>query len=63
MTMAGQDRRRRLHPGDVLPFHRLGAAKYTRLGLPFSLADTPPADSALLQRVRDQFTAAGLTTC
>jgi pyruvate formate lyase activating enzyme len=46
---------------DVLPFHRLGAAKYDRLGIPFTLRDTPPPDAALLTRVRDQFTAAGLT--
>ncbi|MFF5232986.1 pyruvate formate-lyase-activating protein [Dactylosporangium sp. NPDC000521] len=47
---------------DVLPFHRLGAAKYDRLGIPFALRDTPPPDAALLTRVRDTFTAAGLTT-
>ena len=47
---------------DVLPFHRLGAAKYTRLGIPFPLRDTEPPGTALLERVRGQFTAAGLTT-
>lgn len=47
---------------DVLPFHRLGAAKYDRLGIPFALRDTAPPDGALLTRVRDRFTAAGLTT-
>jgi pyruvate formate lyase activating enzyme len=46
---------------DVLPFHRLGAAKYDRLGIPFTLRDTPPPDAALLTRVRDTFAAAGLT--
>ncbi|MET7423656.1 pyruvate formate-lyase-activating protein [Dactylosporangium sp. NPDC005555] len=46
---------------DVLPFHRLGAAKYDRLGVSFALRDTPPPDGALLTRVRDTFTAAGLT--
>jgi pyruvate formate lyase activating enzyme len=45
---------------DVLPFHRLGAAKYDRLGIPFPLRDTPPPDEELLRRVRDQFAAAGL---
>jgi len=45
---------------DVLPFHRLGVAKYEKLGLPFPLRDTEPPDAATLQRVRDQFTAAGL---
>ena len=45
---------------DVLPFHRLGAAKYTRLGLPFHLADTPPPDRTLIDRVVEQFAATGL---
>jgi pyruvate formate lyase activating enzyme len=45
---------------DVLPFHRLGAAKYAKLGLPFPLADTAPPDNALVERVRDQFRTAGL---
>ncbi|WP_433221550.1 pyruvate formate-lyase-activating protein [Dactylosporangium sp. CS-047395] len=47
---------------DVLPFHRLGAAKYDRLGIPFPLHDTPPPDSGLFNRVRDTFRAAGLHT-
>jgi pyruvate formate lyase activating enzyme len=47
---------------DVLPFHRLGAAKYDRLGIPFALRDTPPPDGDLLHRVRSRFTAAGLIT-
>lgn len=46
---------------DVLPFHRLGVAKYDRLGLPFQLRDTAPPDRDLLDRVRGQFAAAGLT--
>jgi pyruvate formate lyase activating enzyme len=48
---------------EVLPFHRLGVAKYAALGLPFPLADTPPADDALLSRVRGQFAEQGLTVC
>ncbi|MFC4999383.1 pyruvate formate-lyase-activating protein [Dactylosporangium cerinum] len=47
---------------DVLPFHRLGAAKYDRLGIPFALRDTAPPDATLLTRVRETFAAAGLTT-
>jgi pyruvate formate lyase activating enzyme len=46
---------------EVLPFHRLGAAKYAALGLDFPLADTQPPDPDLLERVRDQFRARGLT--
>ncbi|MFG1605233.1 pyruvate formate-lyase-activating protein [Actinoplanes sp. NPDC049265] len=45
---------------EVLPFHRLGAAKYAALGLPFPLADTPPPDGALIDRVRAQFRDHGL---
>ncbi|WP_433788592.1 pyruvate formate-lyase-activating protein [Actinoplanes sp. CA-252034] len=48
---------------EVLPFHRLGAPKYAALGLPFPLADTPPPDAALQERVRGQFRAHGLTVC
>jgi pyruvate formate lyase activating enzyme len=45
---------------DVLPYHRLGVAKYPELGLRYPLADTRPPDAALLARVREQFTATGL---
>ncbi|HWS32924.1 MAG TPA: pyruvate formate-lyase-activating protein [Actinoplanes sp.] len=46
---------------EVLPFHRLGAAKYAALNLPFPLADTPAPDAELLARVHAQFRAHGLT--
>ncbi|GGM77197.1 pyruvate formate-lyase-activating enzyme [Dactylosporangium sucinum] len=45
---------------DVLPFHRLGAPKYERLGIPFPLRDTPPPAADVVDRVRSQFHAAGL---
>jgi pyruvate formate lyase activating enzyme len=47
---------------DVLPFHRLGAVKYEQLGLRFPLADVEPPGAELLDRVRGQFTDAGLVT-
>ena len=47
---------------DVLPFHRLGVAKYERLGLRFPLAGVAAPDETLLNRVRDQFRDAGLVT-
>lgn len=47
---------------DVLPFHRLGAAKYDRLGIPFQPRDTAPPDRELLDRVRGRFAATGLPT-
>lgn len=37
---------------EVLPFHRLGVAKYAALGIPFPLPDTVPPDDALLDRVQ-----------
>lgn len=40
---------------DVLPFHRLGAAKYEALGLPFPLRDTPVPEPDLIRRVQEQF--------
>jgi pyruvate formate lyase activating enzyme len=48
---------------EVLPFHRLGQHKYAALGLPFPLADTEPPSAALVARVREQFTACGLSVC
>ncbi|GAA2383417.1 pyruvate formate-lyase-activating protein [Dactylosporangium salmoneum] len=48
---------------DVLPFHRLGAAKYQRLGIPFPLQDTAPPDPATIDRVRDQFRTVGVPVC
>jgi pyruvate formate lyase activating enzyme len=45
---------------DVLPYHRLGVAKYAELGLRYPLADTSPPDAALLARVRDRFAVTGL---
>ncbi|MFI8872360.1 pyruvate formate-lyase-activating protein [Streptomyces sp. NPDC055243] len=46
---------------DVLPFHKLGAAKYEALGLPFPLRDHPSPAPGLTERVRDQFRAYGLS--
>ncbi|MFI0087867.1 pyruvate formate-lyase-activating protein [Streptomyces bobili] len=46
---------------DILQFHKLGAAKYDALGIPFPLRDTPVPDATLVDRVRGQFRAQGLT--
>lgn len=45
---------------DVLPFHRLGAAKYQRLGIPFELADVPSPTAASVLEVRERFADHGL---
>jgi pyruvate formate lyase activating enzyme len=46
---------------EVLPFHRLGAAKYAALELRYQLAGTAPPSPELLDRVRGQFHGYGLT--
>jgi pyruvate formate lyase activating enzyme len=48
---------------EVLPFHRLGAAKYAALGIDFPLAGTEPPGAELVDRVRGQFRDRGLTVC
>ncbi|MFF5187463.1 pyruvate formate-lyase-activating protein [Streptomyces sp. NPDC000345] len=45
---------------EVLPFHKLGAAKYDALGVPFRLRNTPTPGPDLVGRVRDQFRELGL---
>lgn len=44
---------------EVLPFHKLGAAKYTKLGMVFPLEHVPTPDVALIERARDQFAQRG----
>jgi pyruvate formate lyase activating enzyme len=46
---------------EVLPFHRLGAQKYERLGLPYPCAGTSPPTSAALRAAREEFRAHGVT--
>jgi len=46
---------------EVLPFHKLGAAKYEALGLPFPLRDTPSPAQASVERIRERFRAQGVT--
>jgi len=46
---------------DVLPFHKMGEAKWQALGRPYRLTDTQPPSAELTGRVRDIFRAAGLT--
>lgn len=42
---------------DVLPFHKLGTAKYDALGIPFPLADNPVPAPELVEAVRARFEA------
>lgn len=48
---------------DVLPFHKLGAPKYTRLGIDFPLADVDTPTPAEVDDARDVFAAEGLLAC
>jgi pyruvate formate lyase activating enzyme len=50
--LAGLDSAERV---DVLPFHKLGAAEYDALGIPFPLRDDPVPGHELIERVRKQF--------
>ncbi|MEU2337941.1 pyruvate formate-lyase-activating protein [Streptomyces sp. NPDC013172] len=45
---------------DVLPFHKLGAAKYDALGIPFPLRDNPVPDPDLTENVRARFREHGV---
>ena len=46
---------------EVLPFHQMGEDKWDRLNIPYPLHGSNPPDEALLERVRGQFEARGLT--
>jgi pyruvate formate lyase activating enzyme len=46
---------------DVLPFHKLGAAKYQRLGIPFPLDSTPAPTEPQVSAARNLFSEAGLS--
>ncbi|MFD7729780.1 pyruvate formate-lyase-activating protein [Kitasatospora phosalacinea] len=45
---------------DVLPFHKLGAAKWAALGREFTLADTPVPSAGQVRAAREVFAAHGL---
>ena len=45
---------------ELLPYHRIGADKYRRLGLPYKLPDTPQPAATDLAPFRDALTRAGL---
>lgn len=47
---------------EVLPFHQMGRDKWASLGMRYELEDTEPPSVELVERVREQFRAQGLTT-
>lgn len=40
---------------EILPFHKMGEAKWKNLGRKYQLQDTPVPDQALVERVKNQF--------
>ena len=48
---------------DVLPFHKLGAAKYDELGIRFPLANNPVPGAEMVAAVRERFEAHNLVAC
>ncbi len=49
-------------PITLLPFHRLGSAKYTDLGLEYAYADTQPQTKMEIDAIRERFDSAGIVT-
>jgi pyruvate formate lyase activating enzyme len=47
---------------DVLPFHQMGAFKWKQLGIEYTLQNAEPPSTGIIDRVCDQFRAAGLKT-
>ena len=47
---------------EVLPFHQMGRSKWEAIGRAYELGDTDPPSVELVERVRGQFRAEGLTT-
>jgi pyruvate formate lyase activating enzyme len=45
---------------DVLPFHQMGRFKWKKLGLDYKLDDVEPPANEVVERVCEQFRAAGL---
>lgn len=50
-----------VHRVEVLPFHQMGRDKWRELGETYPLENTKPPTAELVERVRDQFRARGLT--
>ena len=47
---------------EILPFHKMGEAKWKALGFTYELSDTPPPAPELVRQVRAIFEKRGLVT-
>jgi pyruvate formate lyase activating enzyme len=47
-------------PVTLLPFHRLGSAKYRNYGLAYKYADTEPSPPAEIEKIREKFIKSGI---
>lgn len=47
-------------PVTLLPFHRLGSAKYKKLGLEYKYADTEPSSDIEIEEIRQKFINEGI---
>ena len=47
---------------DLLPYHRLGVNKYTRLDMPYHLKDILPPSSKRMAELKQQFISRGFST-
>lgn len=56
------EREHGIYDVDGLPFHKLAAAKYAGLGIPFPLAATAPPTERQAREAREHFAAEGLAT-
>ena len=45
----------------MLPFHNMGQDKWDALGMEYRLRDALPPSTEVVERVREQFRARGLT--
>ena len=52
--------RRYPYPVTLLPFHRMGGAKYRELGMVYAYADVAPSPEEEIERIRQCFAAAGI---
>ena len=48
------------YPVTLLPFHRMGGAKYKELGMTYAYADVSPSPEQEIEQIRQRFAASGI---